>query len=228
MPNALFNPAPGFDFWVTMWEVQGPDYFGDLLPGAAGSAIAGVASALVSVGSSFLFGTFSEINGLDSRIELEDYQQGGDNATPRRFFQHGSYPELVLKRGMTFDTSIADWYYQVKAGARARIRKDGIVLLMDRGGPNVTGLGLPGLDRVPVAGWIFHRAIPKRIVGPTLNAKGNEIAIETLELAHEGLDRLSPSLIPGFADFSAALGGAISIAGSAAIGATGLTAGLSI
>jgi len=224
MPNALFNPALNFDFWVTLWEVQGPDYFGDLISDEAGAAIAGVTSALVSIGSSFLFGTFSEISGLDSRIEIEDYQQGGDNLTPRRFFKHGSYPELVLKRGMTFDTSIADWYYQVKAGTRTRIRKDGIVLLMDRGGPNVAGAGLPGLDRIPVGGWYFRRAIPKRVVGPALNAKGNDVAIETLELSHEGLDRLSPALIPGVADFSAALGGAISVAGSAALGATALAA----
>ncbi len=226
MPNALFNPALNFDFWVTLWEVQGPDYFGDLIPDEAGAAIAGVTSALTSIGSSFLFGTFSEISGLESRIEVEDYQQGGDNYSPRRFFRNGSYPELVLKRGMTFDTSIADWYYQVKAGTRTRIRKDGIVLVMDRGGPDVTGLGLPGLDRVPVGGWYFRRALPKRIVGPSLNAKGNEVAIETLELTHEGLDRLSPALIPGFADFAAALGGAISISGSVSVGASGALAAL--
>lgn len=213
MPTSLFNPALNFDFWVTMWEVQSPQLFG--LEGSAVDEVAGVASALVGIGTTFLFGTFSKVSGLDAELDLEEYHEGGNNRSVLRFAKRGSHPELVLERGVSYDTSIADWYHQVKAGDMDRLRKDGLVLLMDRGGPDATGMGLPGLDRVPVAGWYFRRAIPKRIAGPTLNAKGNEVAIERLELAHEGLDRLSPALIPGMADFAAGLGGL----GSSAIGA---------
>ena len=80
------------------------------------------------------------------------------------------------------------------------------MLLTDRGsgvtalsgGP--TSLGLPGLDKLPVAIWFFRNSLPEKIQGPGLNAKSNEIAIETLELAHEGLYRLGPSMVPGIGD----------------------------
>ena len=63
------------------------------------------------------------------------------------------------------------------------------------GGP--TSLGLPGVDRLPVAAWFFSNGLPEKLQGPALNAKGNEIAVETLEIAHERLVRVGPSLIPG-------------------------------
>ena len=55
---------------------------------------------------------------------------------------------------------------------------------------------LDGFDHKAVAGWFFSNALPERLTGPVLNARGNEVAIETLELSHEGLLRLS-SLPPG-------------------------------
>lgn len=226
MPTALVRPALNFDFWITMWEVQGPTislFSSDADdPGAAIGA--GLLSAAVSVGATFLFGTFSEIRGLDTELELEDYHEGGNNRAALRFVKKGQHPELVLKRGVTYDTSLADWYHQVRSGNDARLRKDGIILLMDRGGPGVTDVGLPGLDRMPVAGWYFRRALPKRIVGPSLNAKGNEVAIEQLELAHEGLDRIPPALIPGASDFLGAFGGAGSLAAGAAVAGVGAAA----
>ena len=66
--------------------------------------------------------------------------------------------------------------------------------------------GLPGLDRLPVAIWFFRNALPEKLQGPGLNAKNNEIAIETLELTHEGLYRFGPSMIPGIGDVMDAIG----------------------
>jgi phage tail-like protein len=92
------------------------------------------------------------------------------------------------------------------------VRKNGIVLLTDRGGgataltDGPTALGLPGLDKLPVAVWFFRNALPEKLQGPSLNAKSNEIAIETLELAHEGLYRMGPSMIPGIGDVADLIG----------------------
>lgn len=219
MPTAPFNPVPNFDFMVVMWEVQGPD----LIPGL-GDVATGITSALVSIGTQALFGGFAEIQGLDTRLEIEDYWEGGNNLAPRRFVKHGAYPDLVMKRGVGFDTSLVDWHIQAKLTANVRIRKDGIILLMDRGGPADVAVGIPFVDRIPVAGWWFRNALPKEIRGPNLSAKGNEIAVEQLVLSHEGLDRLSPALIPGFTDMAAGLGGLGSLATSAALGSTGALA----
>lgn len=217
MPTAVINPALNFDFFVMMWQVQGPDLFGS---GAASA----VASAAVSVAGSFLFGGFSQIAGLDTQMEVEEYREGGRNAAPRRFTKYGAYADLSLSRGVSYDTSLADWYYQVKSGSDIRIRKDGIILLLDRGGAGLTGVGLPGLDRTPVAGWYFRSAFPKNIEGPQLNARGNEVAIEKLVLAHEGVDRISPAMLSGVSDAFAAVGGA----GSLAFGAAAASAGAAL
>ena len=88
-------------------------------------------------------------------------------------------------------------------------------------GNPVAGAGLPLIDRTPVAMWMFHRGLPERVKGPQLNAKGNEVAIETLEISHEGLQRMSLSMIPGIANLNAALGATIGL------GAAGAGAGLS-
>ena len=78
-----------------------------------------------------------------------------------------------------------DWWgdviarsFTLPAKGRATPRRNGVILLE---GPN---------HRVGAA-WFFSNALPERLSGPALNARTNEIAIETLELSHEGLVRLS-------------------------------------
>ena len=67
------------------------------------------------------------------------------------------------------------------------------ILLTDRGtgisaaADNPTPLGLPVVDRLPIAMWYFRNALPVKLQGPGLNAKSSEIAIETLEIAPEAL-----------------------------------------
>lgn len=208
MPTALVQPVPSFNFTVTMWDAPGRNDTASI-----GSALAGAA---ISVATQLLFGAFSEVQGLNADIEVETYQEGGLNSRPHRFFKIGKYHNLVLKRGVTFNTAIWDWHHQVVHEA-TKIRKSGMVVLFDRGGPNLVGAGLPGLDRVPVAAWTFENGLPERIQGPTLNAKTNEIAIETLEINHEGLKRLSPSMIPGLPDLGSTLGAAAGVGANAVI-----------
>ena len=135
---------------------------------------------------------FAEVNGLNSEIEVEEYREGGRNIGPRRFPRWGRYPNLVLRRGVTNDTALWDWWANVitrsytlrrPGSARPVPRRNGVILL-------------DGRDHKAVAAWFFSNALPERLVGPGLNARGNEIAIETLELSHEGLLRLN-NLPPG-------------------------------
>jgi len=211
MALPVFQPVPQFNFTVTMWDAPASN--------DAGSILTSVASAAINVVTQFLFGAFSEIQGLNADIEIETYQEGGRNTKPRRFFKHAKYQNLVLKHGVTSSTAIWDWYEQIRTGVK-KVRKNGMIILYDRGGPGLVGAGLPGLDRIPTAAWIFDNALPERVQGPTLNAKSNEIAIETLEMSHEQLQRLSLSMIPGFSDINSALGGVAGAGASAALGAT--------
>ncbi len=194
------QPVVNFNFVVSMWQTAGPQLFGS-------SVASGLVSAAVNLASQFVFGGFSEVTGLNSEVEIESYNEGGRNDQPHKFFKYARFPNLTFKRGVTFNTDLADWYAQVIGGnAQPIIRKDGLILLMDRGGLN-SGPVLGGLTKLPVAAWKFTSAIPERLVGPNLNAKGNEVAIETLELSHRGLQRVSLSMIPGLGDLA---GGAVS------------------
>jgi phage tail-like protein len=198
----LMNPVPAFDFNVFMMDAT-PD---------SGLGLTDLVGAGVGLGKSALFGSFSEVSGLNAEMETEEYREGGSNTGPHKFIKWGRYPNLVFRRGVTLNTDLWDWYYAALYKAKNPVRKNGMVLLTDRGagasslagGP--TPLGLPGIDRLPVAIWFFRNALPERLLGPTLNAKSNEIAIESLELVHEGLYRLGPSVVPGIGDVADAVG----------------------
>ena len=113
--SPVFQPAPAFNFSVFMLDA-GP------LPSTAGE-IAFAATALgVAAGQAALFGAFSEVTGLAAELEIEPYQEGGRNAGARKLMKWGKYPNLVLRRGVTFSTDIWDWYYQVLYGARKPMR----------------------------------------------------------------------------------------------------------
>lgn len=86
------------------------------------------------------------------------------------------YSNLVLKRGMTEDPELYEWHNQWVTGDPAAKRKNGSIVLLDR----------QGNEKVR---WNFVRAWPAKWTGPSLTAEGNDVAIEQLDLAHEGLVR---------------------------------------
>lgn len=85
-------------------------------------------------------------------------------------------PKLELCRGVTDDQALWTWLHDWLAG-KVTPQDVRICLLDNRG--------------TPVTGWICHAAIPVRWVGPTLVADRATVAMETLELAHRGIDRIA-------------------------------------
>lgn len=117
---------------------------------------------------------FHEVNGFDSTIDVIEHREGGDNATPRKLPGMTKHSNIVLKWGLADDTQLYDWHRDTVNGNIQR--KNGSVVLLDRRGQEV-------------ARWNFVRAWPTKWDGPDLTAEGNDVAIETLELAHEGVER---------------------------------------
>ena len=206
----VFDPVTNFNFTVTMWDVS-KDPEGGIGVGTS------LASAALSIAGSLIFGAFSEVQGIDADLEMETYQEGGLNTNTHKFMKHTKQTNLILKKGVTNSAAIWDWHNQVIANAEIP-RKSGLIVLYERNGLGLAGAGLPLIDRTPVALWMFNRGLPERVHGPQLNARGNEVAIETLEISHEGLQRMSLSMIPGIANLNAALGATIGL-GAAAAGA---------
>jgi phage tail-like protein len=207
MPTSLFQPALTYNFAVLLWDVQGPAAWGL----AAGDRNAEIVGGLVANLSQLLYGGFAEVSGLNAELEVETYQEGGNNFAPHRFAKVGKYPNLVLKRGVTSRTDLWDWHLQVLEGSAPVTRKSGIIILFDRGGPGAGNPLLAGLPRIPIAAWYISKAIPERVQGPQLDAKSNNVAIESVELSHQGLNRVSLSMIPGAADLGAAVGAMVSV-----------------
>ena len=205
MPDPFIQPVPAFNFWVLLWEVQGPGLFG-LQPRDMGDRFAiGLASGLLSAAGS-LFGAFSDASGLNVSLEVETYQEGGNNTGPLKFPKWGKYDTVTFKRGVTPRTSLWDWHAQILSGAKPVLRKSGLVILFDRGS-GLNAADSAGLLRIPLAAWYIDNALPEKVTGPTLDAKSNTIAIESVELIHEGLSRVSLSMIPGAGDAVASVGG---------------------
>jgi phage tail-like protein len=117
---------------------------------------------------------FHEVNGFDSTIDVIEHREGGDNTTPRKLPGMTKHSNIVLKWGLADDTQLYQWHRDAVNGNVQR--RNGSIVLLDRRGQEV-------------ARWNFVRAWPTKWDGPDLTAEGNDVAIETLELAHEGVER---------------------------------------
>jgi phage tail-like protein len=190
------QPPPNFNFFISLTPAMTPGMMGP-------SSVPASTLPLALQAPQFVIGGFSECSGLNLESETETYQEGGYNLAPLRFTKWGKHPSIVLKKGITFGTAFWDWYtQQLATGGGGQIRMNGLVLLLDRG----PAQGPPGTARVPVAGWVFLNGFPEKVQGPTLSARGNDVAFESIEIVHDGLMRLSPATLPGLGEVAAGLG----------------------
>jgi phage tail-like protein len=117
---------------------------------------------------------FTSVSGLAAEAEVIEYREGWDGLTStRKLPGRVKYPNVTLRRGVTTDRFLWDWWKMILAGTVQR-RNVGIILLDD--------------DRNEVLRWSLNEAWIARIEVSDLDAEGNEVAIESIELAHEGLE----------------------------------------
>jgi phage tail-like protein len=122
-------------------------------------------------------GGFSEVSGLELELEVEDYREGGVNGFIHKRAGPAKYASnLILKRGISDVKVLWNWYWDVVQGTVER--KNISILLMDESGEEKRR-------------WDFADAYPVKWTGPELKANVNEVAIEALELAHNGLMNVS-------------------------------------
>ncbi len=117
---------------------------------------------------------FSDCTGLQMETEVQDYAEGGTNTHLLKFPTRTKQANLVLKRGIV-DREMWDWYWDLTRG-KVRTRSGSIVVRDPSGGKSVME-------------WQFSDAFPCKWLGPELNAMQSNVAVETLELCHHGLER---------------------------------------
>ncbi len=120
--------------------------------------------------------SFTECSGLGSTTEVIENREGGDNTTVRKLPGKTTFTDITLKWGATSSIELWQWRLQIVQGQV--VRKNGSIVVYDLA------------NRTEVVRWNFDRAWPTKWEGSAFNAKGSEILIETLVLAHEGLARV--------------------------------------
>jgi phage tail-like protein len=116
--------------------------------------------------------TFRSVSGLAAEAEVIEYRElGGPHSIKLPGRIH--YPNVTLRRGLTTSRDLWDWWETVRDGAIQR--RTVLIALVDDAGQ-------------PLLRWRLSEAWPAKWELSELDAGKNEIAIETLELAHEGLE----------------------------------------
>ena len=116
---------------------------------------------------------FTEASGLTTEQDIIEYREGSEVARARKLPGLSKYSNIILKGGLVGDTELWDWRKTTIDGQTER--RAGSIVLMNE-------------SRQEVMRWNFTEGWVCKWEGPTLNSTANEVAVETLEICHEGLE----------------------------------------
>lgn len=117
---------------------------------------------------------FSEVSGFDASIDVVEYREGNEVITPRKLPGLAKYGNITLKWGVTDSIDLYNWMQDTIQGKVAR--KTVTIIAINEAGEDV-------------ATWKVIEAWPTKYTAPDFNATASEVAIEQLEIAHEGMTR---------------------------------------
>lgn len=153
------NPLLGYNFRITLLE-------------ASSSLAVNVATIVLQNLTDKADGGFSECSGLEMSMDIEEYREGGNNGTVLKFPTGIKWNDITLKKGLTLGTELWEWFDGFVQGRGER--KDGLITLHNEA-------------QLPLIAWGFRRGLPIKYTGPTMNAMRSEVAVESIQIAHEGL-----------------------------------------
>lgn len=157
-PGARFDPPLNHNFVVALVDTSSP--------------LASVATFALDAIFDVPVGGFSECTGIEMAMAPEEYKEGGNNGATLKFPNRVTWTNISLKRGIGFDATLWEWHYGFVTGEGTR--RDGTITLLDS-------------ERNPAVVWYFRRGLPIKYTGPSLNATQNNVAIESIDIAHEGI-----------------------------------------
>ncbi|MBD2846100.1 phage tail protein [Paenibacillus sp. IB182496] len=117
---------------------------------------------------------FNEVSGFDASLDVIEYREGNDVTTPRKLPGLAKYSNITLKWGATDSMDLYEWVQECINGTIER--KTVTIIAIDEEGNDV-------------ATWQVIEAWPSKYSAPSFNGMGSEVAVEFLELAHEGMLR---------------------------------------
>jgi phage tail-like protein len=116
---------------------------------------------------------FKECSGLRLERRVEEVEEGGVNDHVHILPGRNKYANIVLKYGVTLSNEVWNWYQEGLYDGKVT-RKDFSILLR-------------GIDGQVAKTWNVSKGFPVKWEGPALNVEGSQVAVETLEIAHHGL-----------------------------------------
>ena len=120
---------------------------------------------------------FQEVSGLDTEAGPIEFRHG-NSFSPIKMPGLQKTTNVTLRRGIVaVDAGFWNWFNEIKMNTIKR--RTVVINLLDETGK-------------PTMVWTLNNAWVTKYTGPDLNAEGNEVAIETLELAHEGIEVSAP------------------------------------
>ncbi|MCI8991432.1 MAG: phage tail protein [Eubacterium sp.] len=121
-------------------------------------------------------GGFSEASGFDASIDVIEYREGDMVQTPMKIPGLKKYGNITLKQGVADSMVMYEWMI---AGVEGEVeRKTITITILDE-------------TETAAASWQVINAWPTKYTAPDFNATSSEIAIESMEIAHEGMTRVS-------------------------------------
>jgi len=129
-------------------------------------------------------GMFKEVSGLRAEITVETLEEGGQNNFVHKLPGRLSWPNLVMRRGVTNTDTLFAWLLKASGdgfeGAGKKVERTTVAVTL------VDGVGKR------VQAWELVEAFPVRWEGPQLAADANAVAMEELEIAHHGFRSTKP------------------------------------
>lgn len=126
--------------------------------------------------------SFSEVSGFDASIDVIEYREGDEGVNySRKLNGLTKFGNVTLKWGMTNSMSFYEWLMDVSSGK----------LMDDSRNKDITITLFDDDGTTSLAAWNLYAAWPSKYVAPDFNASSSEVAIESVELVYESMDRES-------------------------------------
>ena len=116
-------------------------------------------------------GLFTQCSGLEVKVDVLEYPEGGNNEFVHQLPGQVSYPNLVLERGLTNEDAVLKWFNATRTQPQL---KEVTIIFQTH-------------TQQPIRTFTFADAFPVRWTGSSANAGMSSVALETLEIAHGGL-----------------------------------------
>lgn len=125
--------------------------------------------------------SFAECDGLEATMDIKTIREGGNNAAQIRLFGAVNYGTLTLRRGMTANFDLWNWFGTLYQPRKALSRGQATVVIFAADGTT---------ERVR---FLLENCLPQKLKAPALNAKDGIVAIEEMQLAYETLTLKRPN-----------------------------------